>query len=186
MVFQAKPLDDKLQYVSDSIRMVPDFPKKGILFQDITTLTRDPKALKLCVEAFVERYRGQKIDVVAGIEARGFIFGPPLAMALGVGFVPLRKPGKLPGETIGAEYQLEYGSDRIEMTVESITKGQNVVIIDDLIATGGTLGAAVQLVEKVGAKVHEAACVVELPELQGRAKLKATNVPLFVLLEKAA
>ncbi|KAK9808954.1 hypothetical protein WJX72_006959 [[Myrmecia] bisecta] len=174
--------EEQNKYISDSIRSIPDFPKPGILFHDVTSLLLDPKAFQYCIDAFAERYRGQKVDAIAGFEARGFIFGAPLALALQCAFVPLRKPGKLPGETIGADYQLEYGSDRIEMHVGSVKEGDKVVLVDDLIATGGTMGAGIKLMNKVGANVLEAACVMELPDLKGRGKLG--DLPLFVLIEK--
>jgi adenine phosphoribosyltransferase len=131
----------------------------------------------------VQRYAGQPVDVVAGFEARGFIFGPPVALALGVPFVPLRKPGKLPGAVVRVEYELEYGTDTLEMHADAVAAGQSVVLIDDLVATGGTLAAGVALIERVGARVHECAAVIELPELRGRDKLGAT--PLYVQIEKA-
>jgi len=168
--------------ISDSIRGIPDFPKPGILFWDITTLLLNPDAFQATVNIFVERYKGRQVDVVAGFEARGFIFGPPVALALGVPFVPLRKPGKLPGETISEEYITEYSTDKIEMHTGAIQPGQRVLLIDDLIATGGTLKAGINLMKKVGAEVVETACIIELPALEGRKKLE--GVPLFVLIEK--
>ncbi|KAL3138448.1 adenine phosphoribosyltransferase [Trebouxia sp. C0010 RCD-2024] len=177
-------LKDKKELVANAIRGVPDFPKKGILFWDITTLCLDPAAFRCCIEAFTERYKDKKIDVIAGFEARGFIFGPPLALALDCAFVPLRKPGKLPGETIGASYDLEYGSDRIEMHTGHIKQGQRVLLIDDLVATGGTLGAGIKLMQQVGAHIVEAACVIELPELKGRKKVTDAGAELYVLIEK--
>ncbi|KAL0038648.1 hypothetical protein WJX79_001425 [Trebouxia sp. C0005] len=142
------------------------------------------RAFRCCIEAFAERYRDQRIDVIAGFEARGFIFGPPLALELDCAFVPLRKPGKLPGETIGASYDLEYGSDRIEMHTGHINKGQRVLLIDDLVATGGTLGAGIKLMQQVQAEIVEAACVIELPELKGRKKVTDAGAKLYVLIEK--
>eukprot|EP00879_Flechtneria_rotunda_P028341 GHRR01030442.1.p1 GENE.GHRR01030442.1~~GHRR01030442.1.p1 ORF type:complete len:166 (+),score=34.45 GHRR01030442.1:152-649(+) len=136
----------KKQIISDSIRGIPDFPKPGILFWDVTTLMLSPQAFQLTIDLLVERYKDQKVDVVAGFEARGLIFGAPLALALGCAFVPLRKPGKLPGETISESYITEYSTDRIEMHTGAITAGQRVVLVDDLIATGGTLKAGVNLV----------------------------------------
>ncbi|DBB16908.1 TPA: Adenine phosphoribosyltransferase 3 [Trebouxia sp. C0006] len=177
-------LEEKKELVANSIRGVPDFPKKGIMFWDITTLCLDPAAFRCCIEAFAERYRDQRIDVIAGFEARGFIFGPPLALELNCAFVPLRKPGKLPGETIGASYDLEYGSDRIEMHTGHIKKGQRVLLIDDLVATGGTLGAGIKLMQQVQAEIVEAACVIELPELKGRKKVTDAGAKLYVLIEK--
>ncbi|XP_057986879.1 adenine phosphoribosyltransferase 3 isoform X2 [Hevea brasiliensis] len=172
--------DPRIARISSSIRIIPDFPKKGILFQDITTLLLDTKAFKDTIDLFVDRYKGKNISVVAGIEARGFIFGPPIALAIGAKFVPLRKPKKLPGEVISEEYSLEYGKDVIEMHVGAVQAGERALVIDDLIATGGTLCAAIRLLERVGVHVVECACVIELPELKGRERLE--DKPLFVLI----
>ncbi|OAY51014.1 adenine phosphoribosyltransferase 1 isoform X2 [Manihot esculenta] len=172
--------DPRLARISSSIRVIPDFPKKGILFQDITTLLLDTKAFKDTIDLFVDRYKGKKISVVAGIEARGFIFGPPIALAIGAKFVPMRKPKKLPGEVISEEYSLEYGKDAMEMHVGAVQAGERALVIDDLIATGGTLCAAIRLLERVGVHVVECACVIELPELKGRERLG--DKPLFVLV----
>ncbi|CAN6879207.1 unnamed protein product [Brassica oleracea] len=158
--------DPRINGIKTKIRVVPDFPKKGIMFQDITTVLLDPKAFKDTIDLFVERYRDKNISVVAGIEARGFLFGPPIALAIGAKFVPLRKPKKLPGETIFEEYELEYGNDRLEMHVGAVEAGDRALVVDDLIATGGTLCAAINLLERVGAEVVECACVIELPELK--------------------
>mmetsp|Transcript_16052 Transcript_16052/g.28549 ORF Transcript_16052/g.28549 Transcript_16052/m.28549 type:complete len:180 (-) Transcript_16052:381-920(-) len=174
--------DERKQMIADSIRGIPDFPKPGILFWDVTTLMLQHSAFQATIDMFYDRYKDQKIDVVAGFEARGLIFGAPLALRLGCAFVPLRKPKKLPGETISEEYSLEYGTDKIEMHVGAVQEGQNVLLIDDLIATGGTMGAGIRLMDRVKAKVVEAACVIELPELKGRGKLGDT--PLFILIEK--
>lgn len=174
--------EEKKKIVLDSIRGIPDFPKKGILFWDVTTILLNPTAFRYTVELFADHYRGQKIDVVAGFEARGLIFGAPLALALNVAFVPLRKPGKLPGATISEEYITEYSTDKIEMHADAIQAGQRVLLVDDLIATGGTLNAGIKLVQKVGGVVVEAACVIELPFLKGRDKIIGTS--LYVLVEK--
>ncbi|CAL1375697.1 unnamed protein product [Linum trigynum] len=173
--------DPRVNGIKTKIRVVPDFPKPGIMFQDITTLLLDPKAFKDTVDLFVERYKGRNISVVAGIEARGFIFGPPIALAIGAKFVPLRKPKKLPGEVISEEYTLEYGSDCLEMHVGAVDKGECALVVDDLIATGGTLCAAMNLLERAGAEVVECACLIELPELKGRDRLHGK--PLYVLVE---
>ncbi|XP_074568044.1 adenine phosphoribosyltransferase 1 isoform X2 [Curcuma longa] len=173
--------DHRLPRIASSIRVIPDFPKPGILFQDITTLLLDPEAFKDTIDMFVERYRDKEISVVAGIEARGFIFGPPIALAIGAKFVPMRKPKKLPGEVISEEYSLEYGTDKMEMHVGAVQAGDRALVIDDLIATGGTLAAAMRLLDRVGAEVVECACVIELPELKGRDKLGGR--PLFVLVK---
>ncbi|KAM1246885.1 hypothetical protein ACFX13_043825 [Malus domestica] len=172
--------DPRLARISSAIRVIPDFPKPGILFQDITTLLLDTKAFKDTIDLFVERYKDKEISVVAGVEARGFIFGPPIALAIGAKFVPMRKPKKLPGKVISEEYSLEYGTDTMEMHVGAVEAGERALIIDDLIATGGTLGAAIRLLERVGVHVVECACVIELPELKGRERL--AGKPLFVLV----
>ncbi|KAJ0715032.1 putative adenine phosphoribosyltransferase [Helianthus annuus] len=152
--------------IKSALRVIPNFPKPGIMFQDITTLLLDPKAFKDTIDLFVERYKHQHISVIAGIEARGFIFGPPIALAIGAKFVPLRKPKKLPGEVISEKYILEYGSDCLEMHVGAVESGDRALIVDDLIATGGTLCAAMNLLERAGAEVVECACVIEVPELK--------------------
>ncbi|KAF8107916.1 hypothetical protein N665_0116s0121 [Sinapis alba] len=175
--------DGRLPKIASSIRVIPDFPKPGIMFQDITTLLLDTEAFKDTIDIFVERYKGKDISLVAGVEARGFIFGPPIALA-GAKFVPMRKPKKLPGKVISEEYSLEYGTDKIEMHVGAVEPGERAIIIDDLIATGGTLSAAIRLLERVGVKIVECACVIELPELKGREKLGET--PLFILVTSDA
>ncbi|XP_010556446.1 PREDICTED: adenine phosphoribosyltransferase 1, chloroplastic [Tarenaya hassleriana] len=172
--------DPRIPKIASAIRVIPNFPKPGIMFQDITTLLLDTQAFKDTIDLFVERYKGKDISVVAGVEARGFIFGPPIALAIGAKFVPMRKPKKLPGEVISEEYSLEYGTDKIEMHVGAVQPGERALVIDDLIATGGTLCAAIRLLERVGVKVVECACVIELAELKGREKLGET--PLFVLV----
>ncbi|KAJ3678683.1 hypothetical protein LUZ60_002486 [Juncus effusus] len=176
-----KKLDPRIETISSSIRVVPHFPKHGIMFRDITTLLLNPKAFKNTIDLFVERYTGMNISVVAGVEARGFIFGPAIALAIGAKFVPLRKPRKLPGEVISEKYVLEYGTDCIEMHVGAVQAGERALVIDDLIATGGTLCAAISLLERVGAEVVECACVIGLPELKGHDRLKGK--PLYLLVE---
>ncbi|KAG2269662.1 hypothetical protein Bca52824_064217 [Brassica carinata] len=176
--------DPRIPKIASSIRVIPDFPKPGIMFQDITTLLLDTEAFKDTIDIFVERYKGKGISVVAGVEARGFIFGPPIALAIGAKFVPMRKPKKLPGKVISEEYSLEYGTDKIEMHVGAVEPGERAIIIDDLIATGGTLAAAIRLLERVGVTIAECACVIELPVLKGREKLGET--PLFILVTSDA
>ena len=154
------------------VRTIPDFPKPGILFRDVTTLLRDKQGFRSTISAFIERYASHDIDRVVGIEARGFILGGALAVGLGAGFVPLRKRGKLPGEVIGQDYALEYGTDRIELHVGAIEARERVLLVDDLIATGGTALAALELLSRVGAEVVEAAFIIDLPDLGG-AKLVA-------------
>jgi adenine phosphoribosyltransferase len=163
------------------IREVPDFPKPGILFYDITTLLKDRDGLHATIDALTAHYRGKSIDTVIGIEARGFIFGPALAYALGTGFVPVRKPKKLPYATVSIEYQLEYGFDSLEVHKDAIDSGQNVLIVDDVLATGGTACAVARLVEKIGGRVAGLGFVLELLFLNGREKLAGYDV--FSLLQ---
>ena len=169
--------------IKSRIRTVPHYPKQGIMFRDITTLLKDPVGLRLTVHELVNRYTGMKIDKVAGIESRGFIVGAPLAHMLGVGFVPIRKKGKLPAETIGHDYELEYGTDRIEIHTDAISPGENVLLVDDLIATGGTAEAAAMLIEKIGGKIVECAFVIDLPEVGGRKRLEKHGYKVFALCE---
>jgi adenine phosphoribosyltransferase len=163
------------------IREVPDFPKPGVNFFDITTLLKDKKGFHDTIEALRAQYRGQPIDVVAGIEARGYFFAPAVALALNTGFIPIRKPGKLPWQKCGVDYQLEYGMDRLEVHADAIEPGQRVLIIDDVLATGGTASAVAKLVEQVGGKVAGLGFVIELTFLPGRSKLDGYN--LFSLLK---
>jgi adenine phosphoribosyltransferase len=157
--------------IKSKIRTVPNFPKEGIMFRDITTLIADKEGLNEVMDIFYERYKDKNIDVIAGIESRGFIFGSALAHKMGVGLVLIRKPGKLPFETISQEYDLEYGKDKIEIHKDAIKEGDNVLVIDDLLATGGTMCAACNLVEKLGGKIVECGFVIGLPELKGHEKL---------------
>ncbi|KAB2077540.1 hypothetical protein ES319_A06G107100v1 [Gossypium barbadense] len=173
--------DARLQAISNAIRVVPHFPKQGIMFQDITTLLLDHKAFKNTVDIFVDRYKDMDISVVAGVEARGFMFGPTIALAIGAKFVPLRKPKKLPGEVIAEAYELEYRSDCLEMHVGAVEAGERAIVIDDLVATGGTLSAAISLLERVGAEVVECACVIGLREVKGQRRLNGK--PLYILVE---
>ena len=158
------------------VRDVPDFPKPGILFKDITPVVQDPAALKEVIEKFAEWGRGLKADVVVGIEARGFIFGAPLAIELGISFVPLRKLGKLPGERVTEEYALEYGTNTVEMHVDAIKPGQRVIVIDDLLATGGTAAAACRLSERIGGEVVGCGFLIELDFLEGRKILSSYEI----------
>lgn len=158
------------------IRDVPDFPKPGILFKDITPLLGDPKGLGQVVEAFAARYANMGIDKVLAMESRGFIFGAPLALRLGAGFVPVRKPGKLPYQTDRVSYALEYGSDSLEMHVDAVTEGEKVLVVDDLLATGGTAGAVVELVRRQKGQLVELAFVIELDFLKGRERLVPAGV----------
>jgi adenine phosphoribosyltransferase len=163
------------------IRNVPDFPKKGILFYDITTLLKNPKALRQVMDLLTGKYIDQKIDLVLGVESRGFIFAPILAYQLGAGFVPVRKPGKLPAESIKVTYDLEYGKDSLEIHKDAIQPGQRILIVDDLLATGGTAAAVTQMVHKMGGQVVGLAFLVELEFLEGRKKLSGFEV--FSLLQ---
>lgn len=159
-----------------NIRDIPDFPKPGIVFKDITPLLQNREAFAATIDSLVGRYRDKSIDVIVGIESRGFLFGAPLAHQLGVSFVPLRKKGKLPYKTVDMTYDLEYGTATVEMHTDSISRGQRVLIVDDLLATGGTAGAACKLVRELGGKVVECAFVVELAFLDGRSKIEGTPV----------
>ena len=162
------------------VRVIEDFPKEGISFKDITTLIGDAEGLKASIDAIVDYLKDKNIDVIVGPEARGFIFGVPVAYALGVGFVPVRKPGKLPAETISITYDLEYGSDTIEIHKDAIKPGQRVAVVDDLLATGGTVEAVAKLIEQAGGEVASLDFVTELTELKGREKLKGYDVMSLV------
>jgi adenine phosphoribosyltransferase len=162
--------------LKSKIRNVPDFPIKGIMFRDITTLVKDPQAFKYVIDTLADRYRDKKIDQIVGIESRGFIFGGALAHRLGCGFIPARKPGKLPAETIEESYELEYGRTSLQLHIDSLNKGDRIVIIDDLLATGGTIRATANMVERLGGEILEIAVVVELTFLKGREKLKNYSI----------
>lgn len=158
--------------IKSRIRTIEHYPKDGIMFRDITTLLKDPVGFRIMIHELVNRYTGMEIDRVAGIEARGFIIGSPLAYLLGVGFVPIRKPGKLPSETVGHDYELEYGTDRIEMHTDAISEGEKILLVDDLIATGGTAEAAVKLITSMGGEIVECCFVIDLPDIGGRKLLE--------------
>ena len=160
----------------EKIRDIPDFPKKGIIFKDITTLLNDPVAFSKTIDLLGDRYTEKKIDAVVGIEARGFIIGSALAYKLGAGFIPIRKPGKLPYKTHSMTYELEYGTDQLEIHQDAIKPGQRVLIVDDLLATGGTIKAAADLVAKLNAEILEIAFLIELTFLKGRDKLNKYNI----------
>lgn len=167
--------------VKATIRDIPDFPKPPVLFRDITPVLQDGALFAEIIEHFRARYADAGVTAIVGIESRGFIFGAPLAVALGVGFVLVRKPGKLPAETIGADYALEYGTDRLEMHSDALGEEDNVVLIDDLLATGGTASATVSLIEQLGATIHEVSFLTELGFLEGRLKLPGT--PVYALIK---
>ena len=173
---------NEFEYVRSTVRQVPDFPKPGILFLDITTATKDAKALNLMIEFLYEKFKDEKVDYVAGIESRGFIFGTPLACKLGAGFIPIRKPNKLPADTIKESYSLEYGTDTIEMHADAVKSGDRVLVIDDLLATGGTAVAACNLVRKAAADVVAAAFIIELDPLKGREKIESNGVKVVSML----
>jgi len=169
--------------IKSRIRTVPHYPKQGIMFRDITTLLKDPIGLRVTIDELVRRYKDEKIDKIAGIESRGFILGAPLAFALGKGFIPIRKKGKLPAETIGHDYELEYGTDRIEIHTDAISEGEKILLVDDLIATGGTAEAACKLIEKMGGQIVECCFVIDLPDIGGRARLEKMGQKVFALCE---
>lgn len=171
-----------LQYVREHVREVPDFPKPGILFLDVTTIVKDAKAFNLCIDYLYENFIDEKIDYVAGIESRGFIFGAALAARMNTGFIPIRKPNKLPAETIKETYSLEYGTDTIEMHADALKSGDRVLVIDDLLATGGTAAAACNLVKRVGAEVVASAFIIELDPLKGREKIENTGIKVLSML----
>jgi adenine phosphoribosyltransferase len=166
-----------------AIRTIPDYPKEGILFRDITTLLGDPRAFRRAVDELVHPWAGSKVDKVAGIEARGFIIGGAVAHQLSAGFVPIRKRGKLPYETVRVAYSLEYGLDEMEMHKDGIRAGEKTILVDDLIATGGTAEAAVKLLKEIGADVVAAIFIVDLPDLGGKKKIEALGVPVRTLVE---
>jgi adenine phosphoribosyltransferase len=169
--------------IKSRIRTIPDHPKPGIQFRDITTLLQDPVGLRITVEGLVERFKGERIDKVAGIEARGFILGGAVAHQLGTGFVPIRKQGKLPWETLGQDYELEYGSDRIEIHRDAVLEGEKVLLIDDLIATGGTASAAISVVQQSGGVLVGLAVIVDLADLGGRRLIQAAGHRVVTLCE---
>lgn len=172
-----------MKELKDKIRTIPHFPKQGIMFRDITTLLQDAQGMRKVIDEFVQRYTGVDIDVIVGLEARGFILGGALAHQLGKGFVPVRKAGKLPGKTESHEYELEYGTDKVEMHVDSISKGTKVLVVDDLLATGGTALAAATLIEKLGGDIVEMAFIVDLPDVGGQKKIKDKGYKMFTLVE---
>ena len=167
--------------IKSRIRTIPHYPKQGIMFRDITTLLKDAVGMRLMIDEIAKRYKGQKVSKVAGIESRGFIIGAPVAYLLGVGFIPIRKKGKLPGETVGHDYELEYGADRIEIHTDAVSKGERILLVDDLIATGGTAEAAATLIGKMGGEVIECCFVVDLPDIGGRKRLEKLGLKVFTL-----
>ena len=177
---------DYAEYIRRTIRSVPDWPQPGVVFRDITPVLQDPRAFRVLIDLFVYRYMRQRLDLVAGVDARGFIVGSVLAYELNLGFVPVRKKGKLPFRTVAEEYSLEYGNASVEMHTDAVRTGQRVLLVDDLIATGGTMLAAINLLQRLGANVVEAADIIDLPDLGGSAKVAATGTPLFTVCQYGA
>lgn len=169
--------------IEESIKSIPDYPKPGIIFRDITTLLEDPAAYAATIQVLAERYQGLGFTKVAGTEARGFLFGAPLALALGVGFIPVRKPGKLPRETISQSYELEYGHDSVEIHKDAVTADDKVLLVDDLIATGGTAEATVKLIRSLGGTIDDAAFVINLVDLPGQKRLEQMGVKVTHLVQ---
>ncbi|MGC6387790.1 adenine phosphoribosyltransferase [Ewingella sp. S1.OA.A_B6] len=172
----------QLQFIKDSIKTIPDYPKPGILFRDVTSLLEDPKAYAESIKLLADRYRDAGVTKVVGTEARGFLFGAPVALVLGVGFVPVRKPGKLPRETISETYDLEYGTDSLEIHIDAIQPGEKILVIDDLLATGGTIEATAKLIRRLGGEVTDAAFIINLPELGGEKRLNKLNINCYSLV----
>jgi adenine phosphoribosyltransferase len=169
--------------LKDAIRTIPDYPKKGIMFRDITTLLADARAFRRAIDELVQPYAGSKVSKVAGIEARGFILGGAVAHQMSAGFIPIRKKGKLPHETVSIAYSLEYGVDQMEMHKDAVVRGEKVVLVDDLIATGGTAEAACRLLTQMGAEIVAACFIVDLPELGGAKKIEKLGVPVRALMQ---
>jgi len=176
-------MDARIDTIKSKIRTIPNWPKQGVMFRDITTLLKDKEGFNQMIEVLVERYKGQHIDLVAGIEARGFILGGAIAHRLGIGFVPIRKKGKLPGKVVSIGYGLEYGKDTIEIHEDAIDGNSHILLVDDLIATGGTALAACQLIEKLGGKIVECCFIVDLPDLGGKKKILDAGYKVFNLVE---
>lgn len=170
-----------VEMLAQKIRKIPNWPQEGVLFHDITPVLQSPEYFRLLVDLLVYRYMGQKIDAVAGLDARGFIIGAALAYQLNVGFVPIRKKGKLPFDTVSQSYALEYGEATVEIHTDAVKKGARVLLVDDLVATGGTMLAGVELIRKLGGEVVEAAVILEFTDLTGGEKIRASGVPLFSL-----
>ncbi|MCL2916789.1 adenine phosphoribosyltransferase [Shewanella litorisediminis] len=174
---------DSLALIKQSIKTIPDYPKVGIMFRDVTSLLEDHTAYQTAMKLLVERYKDAGFTKVVGTESRGFLFGAPLALELGLGFVPVRKPGKLPRETISESYELEYGHDTLEIHVDAIKAGDKVLVIDDLLATGGTIEATVKLIRRLGGDVAHAAFIISLPDLGGEKRLQAMGLEICKLCE---
>ncbi|TDM54780.1 adenine phosphoribosyltransferase [Aliivibrio fischeri] len=176
---------ETLTLIKNSIKSIPDYPKAGIMFRDVTSLMEDPKAYQATIQLLVEKYKQGGFTKIVGTEARGFLFGAPLALELGVGFVPVRKPGKLPRPTIAQTYDLEYGTDTLEIHTDAIVEGDKVLVVDDLLATGGTIEATVKLIRQLGGEVEYAAFVINLPEIGGEARLEGLGLNVYSICEFA-
>lgn len=174
---------ETIAQIQASIKSIPDYPKPGILFRDVTSLMEDAAAYRATIALLVEKYQDMGFTKIVGTEARGFLFGAPLALELGVGFVPVRKPGKLPRKTIGQSYELEYGTDTLEIHTDAIAKGDKVLVVDDLLATGGTIEATVKLIRQLGGDVEHAAFVINLPEIGGETRLKEFGLNVYSICE---
>ena len=177
--------ETQINTLKSAIHTIPDYPKAGILFRDVTGILDDAEAFKLTIDILADKYKNGGYTKIVGTEARGFLFGAPLALAMGLGFVPVRKPGKLPRATFAQDYQLEYGHDTLEIHQDALTKDDNVLIIDDLLATGGTIEATTKLIRRLGANVSDAAFVISLPDLGGETKLESMDLSVFSLLQYA-
>ncbi|MDD9154607.1 adenine phosphoribosyltransferase [Aliivibrio sp. S4TY2] len=176
---------ETLELIKSSIKSIPDYPKAGIMFRDVTSLMEDPKAYQATIQLLVEKYKQGGFTKIVGTEARGFLFGAPLALELGVGFVPVRKPGKLPRPTIAQTYDLEYGTDTLEIHTDAIVEGDKVLVVDDLLATGGTIEATVKLIRQLGGEVEHAAFVINLPEIGGETRLEGLGLNVYSICEFA-
>ncbi|AFH92870.1 TPA: adenine phosphoribosyltransferase [Providencia stuartii] len=175
--------EQQLQLIKESIATIPNYPKEGVLFRDITTLLNNPAAYQATIDLLVDHYKDKGVTKIVGTEARGFLFGAPVALRLGVGFVPVRKKGKLPREVLSMTYDLEYGTDTLEIHRDSIQPEDNVLVIDDLLATGGTIEATVRMIKQLGAKIVDAAFIISLPDLGGEERLAAEGIHSFSLVE---
>lgn len=172
-----------MKKIEEYVRTIPDFPEQGIMFRDITSILQDPEGLKLAIDLMIEQLKGVDFDIIAGTESRGFMFGMPIAYALGKSFIPIRKKGKLPCETISADYELEYGTATVEIHKDAVKQGQKVVLVDDLIATGGTMEAGIRLIEQLGGEVVKVLFLMELKGLDGRKKLEGYDVASVIVYD---
>lgn len=171
------------EYIKSVVKTIPDYPKPGIMFRDVTSVLEDHQAFSQCIELLAEKFRAGGFDKIAGTEARGFLFGAPLALAMGIGFIPVRKPGKLPRATISEEYELEYGTDTLEIHEDAVKPGEKVLMIDDLLATGGTMIATANLIKRLGGVVEHAGFVISLPDIGGAQKLKEAGITSYAICE---